>query len=124
MTVRGTEGPLRNLMHIPATAVMSLPLVLSMGFGAAVLGKRFRWYSIATIVTVLVFGALTSLQAPQLAANQPTPWMGLTERINIYATMLWFAVLGIALLRARRTIAPRQQGKPTVIPQRMQRAPQ
>jgi hypothetical protein len=25
--------------------------------------------------------------------------MGLTERINIYATMLWFAVLAIAILR-------------------------
>jgi hypothetical protein len=28
--------------------------------------------------------------------------MGLTERINIYATMLWFAVLAIALLRAEK----------------------
>jgi hypothetical protein len=27
--------------------------------------------------------------------------MGLTERIIIYATMLWFAVLAIALLRAQ-----------------------
>ena len=27
--------------------------------------------------------------------------MGLTERINIYATMLWFAVLAIALSRAK-----------------------
>jgi hypothetical protein len=27
--------------------------------------------------------------------------MGIEERINIYATMLWMAVLGIGLLRAR-----------------------
>jgi hypothetical protein len=44
---------------------------------------------------------LTGVQAPRLEAGQHTPWMGLTERINIYATMLWFAVLAIALLRAR-----------------------
>ncbi len=35
------EGTLRNAMHIPATAVMSLFVVLAMGFGAALLGKRF-----------------------------------------------------------------------------------
>src|SRR5215208_2053547 len=91
------EGALRNVMHIPATAVMSLFIVLAMGFGATLLGKQFRYYSYATIATLLVFGALASLQAGQLAANEPTPWMGIEERINIYATMLWVAVLAIGL---------------------------
>lgn len=62
MTPRGTKETRRNLMHIPATAVMSLFLVLAMGFGATLLGRRFRWYSYGTILTVLVFGALTGLQ--------------------------------------------------------------
>jgi Protein of unknown function (DUF998) len=96
------EGTLRNVMHIPATAVMSLFIVLAMGFGATLFGKRFRYYSYATIVILLVFGALASLQAGQLEANQPTPGMGIEERINIYATILWVAVLTIALLRAQR----------------------
>ena len=94
------EGTLRNSMHIPATAVMSLFIVLAMGFGATLLGKRFRYYSYGTIAILLVFGALASLQAGQMAANEPTPWMGVEERINIYATMLWVAVLAIGLLRA------------------------
>jgi hypothetical protein len=97
------EGTLRNAMHIPATAVMSLFIVLAMGFGATLLGKRFRYYSYGTIALLIVFGVLTSLQAGQMVANQPTPWMGLTERINIYATMLWVAVLAIGLLRAQKS---------------------
>jgi hypothetical protein len=48
-----------------------------------------------------VFGVLASLQAGRMEANQPTPWMGIEERINIYATMLWMAVLAIGLLRAQ-----------------------
>ncbi len=55
------EGTLRNTMHIPATAVMSLCLVMAMGFGASLRGKRFQHYSYGTILTVLAFGALTSL---------------------------------------------------------------
>src|SRR5215213_5670970 len=95
------EGTLRNAMHIPATAVMSLFIVLAMGFGATLLGKRFRYYSYATIAILLVLGALAGLQGGQMEANQPTPWMGIEERINIYATMLWIVVLAIALLRAQ-----------------------
>lgn len=98
MTPRGTEGTLRNLMHIPATAVMSLFILLAMGFGARLLGRRFRYYSYGTIVTLLVFGALTGLQGGRIAANQPTPWAGVEERINIYATMLWVLVFAITLL--------------------------
>jgi hypothetical protein len=41
------------------------------------------------------------LDQPQLEANLPTPWMGLWERIDIFATMLWIAVLAIVLLRAQ-----------------------
>ena len=96
------EETLRNVMHIPATAVMSLFIVLAMGFGATLLGKRFRYYSYGTIAALLVFGTLASLQAGQMAANEPTPWMGIEERINIYATMLWVAVLAIGLLRAQK----------------------
>jgi hypothetical protein len=95
------EGTLRNTMHIPGTAVMSLFIVLAMVFGSTLLGKRFRYYSYGTILAVLVFGVLTSRQAPRIAANQPTPWGGIYERMNIYPTMLWVALLAIRLLRAQ-----------------------
>jgi hypothetical membrane protein len=96
------ERGLRNAMHPPLTAVMSLFILLAMGFGAMLLGKRFRYYSYATIAILIVCGVLTSLQVGKMQANQPTPWMGLTERINIYATMLWVAVLAIGLLRVQK----------------------
>jgi hypothetical protein len=95
------EGGLRNAMHPVGTAVMSLFIVLAMGFGATLLGRRFRYYSYGTMVILLVFGALVSMQVNQMAANEPTPWMGIEERINIYATMLWVAVLAIGHLRAQ-----------------------
>ena len=95
------ERGLRNAMHVPMTALMSLFMLLAMGFGATLLGKRFRYYSYATIAVLVVFGVLTSLQAGKMVANEATPWMGLEERINIYATMLWVAVLAIGLLRTK-----------------------
>jgi hypothetical protein len=95
------KGTLRNTMHIPGTALMSLCIVLAMVFGSTLLGNRFRHYSYGTILAVFVFGILTSRQAPRIAANQPTPWGGIYERMNIYPTMLWAAVLAIGLLRAQ-----------------------
>ena len=99
--VAAGEETLRNVMHIPATVVMSLFFLLAVVFGSKLLGKRFRYYSYGTIVTLVVFGALTSLQAGRIATNDPTPWTGIEERINIYATMLWVAVLAIGLLHAQ-----------------------
>jgi hypothetical protein len=81
--------------------VTVLLMLLAIGFAATAFGKRFRLYSIGTIVLLLVFGALTGLDASRLEANLPTPWMGVWERINIYAYMLWVVVLATALLRGR-----------------------
>jgi len=74
-------------------------MFLAIGFGATAFGKPFRLYSIATIVVLLTFGALTFIEAPRLQANLPTPWIGLWERINISVFLLWVAVLAAALLR-------------------------
>ena len=102
MDMRGAEATPRGSLHGPLTAVMSLFILLSMGFGAFLQGRGFRLYSFATMVSLIVFGGLTSMQVPRLAAGQPTPWMGLTERINIYATMIWFGALAVALLRSEK----------------------
>jgi hypothetical protein len=60
-----------------------------------------RLYSIATIAILLVFGALTTSDAPRVAANLPTPWVGLWERINIVAFLLWVVVLAVVIMRSR-----------------------
>lgn len=71
-------------------------MLLIMGFGATALGIRFRLYTIATVVLFIVFGTLTSLEAPRVAANLPTPLIGVGG-INIGTSLLWIAVFFIAL---------------------------
>ena len=102
-TLEAGEETWRNTMHIPTTAVMILCILLAMGFGSTLLGRRFRYFSYAMILAILVFGVLAGLQAGRVAANQPTPWLGIVERGNVYAIMLWVAVLAIGLLRAQKS---------------------
>ena len=96
MNLRGVGG---DLAHIVGTGVMVLFIVTGVGFGAFALGRRFRAYSIATLVATLVFGALTSVQAKGLATGDPTPWIGITERLCIGAFLVWVGALAISLLR-------------------------
>ena len=100
MHPRGTEFTLTDTMHIVFAMVTVLLMLLAIGFGAAAFGKRFRLYSIATIALLVVTGALIGLDAPRIAANLPTPWVGVWERINIGVFLLWVVALAIALLRA------------------------
>lgn len=100
MHLRGTVTSLTDTMHVVFASVVSLLILLAVGFGATAFGKRFCLYSIATLVALVGFGTLTFLDAPQVAANLPTPWIGVWERINLSGYLLWVAVLAIALLRA------------------------
>lgn len=100
MQLRGTEFALTDALHIAFTVVALVLMFLEIGFGAAALDRRFRLYSIATIVVFVVCGALAFADAPKLAANLPTPWLGVWERINIGAYMLWIIVLAVVMLRA------------------------
>lgn len=104
MHQRGTADIASDSPHIILTAVLVALLLVAMGFGAFAPSKRFRIYSLASVATVIAFGALTALYAPRVAAGLPTPGMGIVERIDVYSAVLWIAVLAIVLLR--RTSAP------------------
>lgn len=99
MDLRGAPVTQLGSLHPLMTAIMSVFILLSIGLGGFMLEKWFKVYSFATIAILLAFGVITSLQAPALEAGLVTPWMGLTERVNIYATMVWFAFFSIKLLR-------------------------
>lgn len=101
-TLEAGEETWRNTLHLPGTAVSVLCILLAIGFGSTLLGRRFRYYSYATILAILVFGVLAGVQVGQMAENQPTPWLGIVERGNIYAIMFWVAMLAIGLLRAQK----------------------
>jgi CubicO group peptidase (beta-lactamase class C family) len=99
MHLRGTGFSLTDTLHIVWTAVHGLVVILVLVFGAAALGKRFRRYSITTLIVLLVAGALTGIDAPRVAANLPTPWIGVWERVNIGLYLGWVVVLAVVLLR-------------------------
>ena len=105
-----------DTLHLVFTMVTVPLMLLAIVFGAAAFGKRFRLYSLATIVVLLLFGALTGWAAPRLEAGLPTPWIGVWERISIGAYMLWVAVLAIVLLRTHGTAPRRTLGGMTEAP--------
>jgi hypothetical protein len=94
-------GTLTDTLHIVWTAVTGLFTLAAMGFAASAFGKRFRLYTIASMVILVAFGVLSGMDAPRMQANLSTPWVGVWERINIGAQMLWMAVLAVVLLRRR-----------------------
>ena len=101
-------GTSSDTLHQVLAAVTVFLMFLAIGFGATAFGKRFRLYSIVTVVVLLVCGGLTFLEAPRLEMNLPTPWIGLWERLNISVFLLWVVALGTMLWRtgsAHREIA-------------------
>jgi len=101
-TLAAGGGTFSDTMHIALAVVTQLIYLLALGFAAASLGKRFRIYSIATFIVLLVFGVLTFLDSPGIATNQPTPLIGVWERIDIGVFLLWVVVLATILLRAEK----------------------
>lgn len=92
-------GTISDTLHIAWAMITLATNMLLLGLGAAALGKAFRLYSIATFAVFIVFGILIFTETPGIEANLPTPGIGVWERINIGAYMLWVVVLAIALLR-------------------------
>jgi len=88
--------------HVVLGGVTVFLMFLAIGFGATAFGKRFRLFSVVTIMVLLLFGGLTFLEAPRLQMNLPTPWIGLWERINISVFLLWVVVLASVLWRPVR----------------------
>ncbi len=81
-------------LHIWTTALQGVFILLALAVGAFIRRGWFRWYTVATLVVTLVFGAWAGLQA-----TTDSPWIGLTERVNIYTWMIWIAILGITFAR-------------------------
>jgi hypothetical protein len=98
-------GTLTDTLHLVWAAITGVFFMFIVGFGAAALGRRFRVYSIATMVIVLACGAVTGMYASQVQADLPTPGVGVWERISIATFMAWIVVLSTALLRAPHAAA-------------------
>jgi hypothetical protein len=95
-------GTWQDTMHLVLGGVDSVLMIAIIALAAWRAGRRFQFYSVATVVVMLVFGALMSSQSGKIADNEATPWIGIEERIMLYSVWAWFAVLGLRLLWTER----------------------
>ena len=100
MHMRGAERTFTDTMHLALAANPAVPLSLVMGMIA--FKQWFRIYSLGTLIIVLALAGLSFSYAPQLDANEPTPWLGLTERVAQWTFLVWQVVLVWRLLRTRQ----------------------
>ncbi|WP_373033483.1 DUF998 domain-containing protein [Sulfurovum sp.] len=105
MQQRGMDQGLSGTLHLVEGAVAMFLVLSAMVSAAIAFGVRFRVYTAATIVIMLVFGLWSGLDAPNIEAGLDTPWLGVKERIFWYSYQLWFAVLALTLLLERRELA-------------------
>ncbi len=88
-----------NTIHSIFAGVQVLLILVTIGFGAVAYRNWFRFYSIGTLLTLLVAGVVAFWLA---ATGQATSWFGAIERINVYGYLLWVVVLAIVLLREEK----------------------
>ena len=99
MHMRGDARSLTDTIHLALGGVDVVLLALAIGFASTRFGARFRIYSQATILVMLLFGGLTSLYVPRVDAALPTPYLGILERLCIASYLLWIAVFSTLLTR-------------------------
>jgi hypothetical protein len=103
-TLAAGGGTFSDTMHITLAVLTEACYLLGLGFAAAALDLHFRIFSIATFFVLLLFGVLTFLESSGISTNQPTPLIGVWERINIGVFLLWIVVLATVLLRREETV--------------------
>jgi pimeloyl-ACP methyl ester carboxylesterase/hypothetical membrane protein len=102
MRLRGTEQGLVGTLHLVEGAGAMLMIFSAMAIAACTFGKRFRLYTIGTIILAVGFGAWAVSEFKQIEQGLSTPWIGLKERIFWYGYQTWFIVLALTLLRGQR----------------------
>jgi hypothetical protein len=103
-----SAGPINfnGTVHIALVGATVILIVMAMAFGARLAGQRFYLYTIATIVVTLLSGVIAGFFGGRMAANLPTPFMGVAERVSIFSYLAWVAVLAAVLLQ---TPSPHRQ---------------
>jgi hypothetical protein len=103
-TLAAGGGTLSDTVHLTLGAVTQVIYLLALGFTASALGRGFRFYSIVTFLALLVFGVLTFIDSPGVPKNEPTPFIGIWERVNIGVFLLWVIVLAFTLLPLKKEV--------------------
>ncbi|MCC7009940.1 MAG: DUF998 domain-containing protein [Acidobacteria bacterium] len=106
MELRGVEQGLSGALHLAEGAAAMVVIFTAMGIAATAFGVRFRWYTIATVMLTLAFGAWSAMDTARVGQGLPTPWVGVKERIFWYSYQSWFAVLALTVLKAAPVSGP------------------
>lgn len=96
MHMRGVQATFTDAMH--AILAINPFILISIVLGAVNFKNWFRFYSLGTILLLLIPAVLSFSYIPLLLAYQPTPWLGFSERISQYGHQLWHAILAIMLI--------------------------
>jgi Protein of unknown function (DUF998) len=95
-------GTATDILHLAWAFVHLLLMLLMIGFGAAIFGKTFRIFSLVIVLIFIIFGILTTRDSSGIEAGLPTPYLGIWERVNIGAYMLWVIVFTILMIKRKR----------------------
>jgi uncharacterized protein (UPF0548 family) len=99
--LRGLTPTTTDSVHVALMVAEVLLILVAISASAAVRDNWFRFFCFAAISTMVIFGFVSAMQAPQMVANLATPWLGITERVAIYAYLSWSVVLAVQLVRER-----------------------
>ena len=94
-------GTLTDTLHLVFAGVAVALMTAIIVMGAAAIKGGFRVYSAVTLFVLIFFGILTGIDSPGIEAGSPTPHIGIWERINIAAYMVWVAVFSLFLLKGQ-----------------------
>ena len=115
MDMRRSQPTFTDTMH-GALAIDPF-LLAAIVLAAIAFHGRFRVYTIATIVFTSALAALGFSYASLVFTNQPTPWMGASERAAQYATNIWYAMFAVLLLRkSQHSITPTEDRARSPLP--------
>jgi hypothetical protein len=106
MNQRSATPTFSDTMHLLIAGATILLLAGAMLTAARAFGRGFRIYSSASAAVMLIFFVLTMRDVPNVAADLPTPNMGLNERVSMAAWLFWIAVLSLRLWRSGGSPVP------------------
>lgn len=99
MSQRSAVPTFSDTVHLVVAGATMVLLSAAILAGAGSFERGFRHYSAATVGVMLIFFLVTMRDVPNVAADFPTPYMGISERISMAAWLLWIAVFSVKLLR-------------------------
>ncbi len=98
-TIASGGGARTDILHIGWTLMGVILNLLIIWLGALGLPHRFRLFSVICWVVVLTFGIITIYETPAMFSDDPTPYIGLWERIALAAFDVWLLVFAVSLVR-------------------------